>query len=123
MKRLPEPTPELFIDHDPLDPHPEEPTPLDLVMRLTRTQREQRVEKLIELAWRRYHEAIQYFITDEGRQHHSTCLMFSGGKDSSTIAALFRPVATHILHANTGTGIQATRDFVAQTAQEWGLVA
>lgn len=120
-ERLPEPTPELFIDHDPLNPHAEEPTPIDLVMRLTRPDREKRVVKLIELAEYRFAQAIDYFITTPGRKHHSTCLMFSGGKDSSTIAALFRSRTTHILHADTGTGIQATRDFVAATAKSWGL--
>jgi 3'-phosphoadenosine 5'-phosphosulfate sulfotransferase (PAPS reductase)/FAD synthetase len=121
MKRLPEPTIELFIDHDPLNPHPEEPTPLDMVMRLTRPQREKRAEKLIELADRRFYEAVEMFIHRQNRTLHSVCLLYSGGKDSSTVAALFRDRATHILHANTGTGIQATRDFVANTAKEWGL--
>lgn len=120
MKRIPEPPLEIMIDHDPLNPHPEEPTPLELVMRLTRPQRERRVEKLIELAYRRFDEALA-FIADEGKTHHSTCILFSGGKDSSAIANLFRSRATHIVHANTGTGIQGTRDFVADTAKQWGL--
>jgi 3'-phosphoadenosine 5'-phosphosulfate sulfotransferase (PAPS reductase)/FAD synthetase len=120
-ERLPAPPVELFIDHDPLNPHPEEPTPIDLVMRLTRPQRELRVERLIEMAWQRYHEAVDYFITRDGLHQSSTCLLFSGGKDSSTIAALFRPVVTHILHANTGTGIEATRTFVRDIAHEWGV--
>lgn len=119
--RYPAPPVELFIEHDALHPHPEEPTPLDMVLALTRPQREKRVERLIELAWYRYHEALQYFILDRGKTHHSTCLLFSGGKDSSTIAALFRPVATHIIHADTGTGIQGTRNFVRDTAAAWNL--
>lgn len=121
MIRPPVVTPELFIDHDPLHPHPEEPTPIDLVMRLTRPQREKRVEALIELADRRFYEAVEMAVVRPGKTLHSVCVLFSGGKDSSTIAALFRDRATHLVHADTGTGIQATRDFVAQTAREWGL--
>jgi 3'-phosphoadenosine 5'-phosphosulfate sulfotransferase (PAPS reductase)/FAD synthetase len=113
--------PKAIHEVDPLHPDLEVPTPLDLVMRLTRPQREQRVERLIEIAWQRYHEAVNTHITSAGKIHHSTALLFSGGKDSSTIATIFRPVLTHVIHADTGTGIEATRQFVRDTALEWGI--
>lgn len=105
------------IDHDPLSPHPEVPTPLDMVHRLTRRDRELRVEALTELAWQRYAEARNLA---EPKRIATVCLLFSGGKDSSTIAALFRDEFDTIVHADTGTGVEATRQFVRDTAAAWG---
>lgn len=122
--REPEPTLDFgFADDvpiapDPLDPHPEHPTPIDLVLRLTRKQREKRVEKLVELAWRRYHEGIAKYAV--GKNIAAVCLLRSGGNDSETISHIFRDVATHHVHANTGTGIEATRQFVRDTAKAAG---
>ena len=45
----------------------------------------------------------------------------SGGNDSTVLAHLFRPEATHAAHANTTIGIAQTRDFVRSTCEEWGL--
>ena len=107
------------IDHDPLDPHLEVPTPLSLVLRLTRPDRERRLERLIEIAWMRYQQARDA-AKDAGKDIVTVGLMFSGGKDSSTIAALFRDEFDTIIHADTGTGIEATRQFVKDTAEAWG---
>jgi 3'-phosphoadenosine 5'-phosphosulfate sulfotransferase (PAPS reductase)/FAD synthetase len=105
------------VDHDPLDPHPDVPTPLSMVLRLTRPDRERRVERLTEMAWDRYAEAR---AAAGDKRIATVCLMFSGGKDSSTIAALFRDEFDTFVHADTGTGIKATRQFVRDTAEEWG---
>lgn len=107
------------IDHDPLNPDWEVPTPIKMVMALTRSQREQRVERLIEMARTRHAEAIEKEVA--GRSVAGTCLLLSGGNDSYTIAHLFRDQATHVVHANTGTGIEATREHVRATAKAWGL--
>lgn len=108
------------IEHDPLNPHPEHPTPLELVVRLTRSQREKRVERLIELAWMRYNQAVDA-ITADGKEIDATCALVSGGNDSYTVAHIFRSVTTEQVHANTGTGIEATRQFVRGQAIAWGV--
>lgn len=106
-------------DPDPLDPHPEHPTPLDLVVRLTRSEREQRVARLTEMAHARLAEAMD--IHGAGKEIVGVCALRSGGGDSETITHLFRDVATHHVHANTGTGIEATRQFVRDTAAAAGI--
>jgi 3'-phosphoadenosine 5'-phosphosulfate sulfotransferase (PAPS reductase)/FAD synthetase len=90
-----------------------------MVMRLTRSQREKRVERLIEMAWVRFHEACN--VLGQGKEIVAVCGLFSGGKDSSTITHLFRPALTHLVHANTETGIEDTREFVRRVAAEWDL--
>lgn len=123
--REPEPTFDLGLptdvpsDPDPLDPHPEHPTPLDLVVRLTRPEREQRVERLVEMARARYVEAMQAHGT--GKTVVGVCALRSGGGDSETVTHLFRDLITHHVHANTGTGIEATRQFVRDTATTAGV--
>ena len=94
------------IDPDPLDPHPEHPTPVELVVRLTQSERITRVKRLTELAWNRYDQAIDS-IGD--KRVAAVCSLVSGGNDSYTVSHLFRSVSTAWVHANTGTGIEATR--------------
>lgn len=108
------------IDHNPVDPHPEHPTPLDLMLRLTRSERETRVHRLTAMAWNRW-DQMQDMLSKDQKKVMAVCLLSSGGNDSMTVAHLFRSVATHIVHANTGTGIEATRVFVRDVADEWGL--
>jgi 3'-phosphoadenosine 5'-phosphosulfate sulfotransferase (PAPS reductase)/FAD synthetase len=48
-------------------------------------------------------------------------LLFSGGHDSITLAHLMKDRASHAAHANTGIGIEKTRQFVRDTCKEWGL--
>lgn len=48
-------------------------------------------------------------------------ILYSGGNDSTVLAHLFRHMATHAIHANTGIGIEATRQFVRDTCRGWGL--
>lgn len=123
--RAPEPTLEFGysndvpFEHDPLDPHPEYPTPLELVMRLTKSEREARVRALITLSQNKFDQAIDEHL--RGKEIVGFCSLVSGGNDSYTVANLFRGVATHQVHANTGTGIEATREFVRTTAAQWGV--
>lgn len=106
------------FEHDPLDPHPEYPTPLELVLALTQPERVQRVHRLTAMAQHRYAEAIDSL---GARRVAGVCALVSGGNDSYTVAHLVREFATHIVHANTGTGIEATREHVRATATAWGL--
>ena len=107
------------LDPDPLDPHPEHPTPIEMVLRLTASERETRVKRLVEMAWNRYDQALDVEVA--GRNVAGVCSLVSGGNDSYTVAHIFRSVATHHVHANTGTGIEATRQFVRETAAAWGI--
>jgi 3'-phosphoadenosine 5'-phosphosulfate sulfotransferase (PAPS reductase)/FAD synthetase len=111
-----------FADIDPLRPScgdDDGPTPDLLVARLTRPQREQRVEFLNEQAHRILDDAIAQYRGN--RTVAATCVLFSGGNDSTTLAHMFRDRATHALHADTGIGIEATRQFVRDTCAGWGL--
>lgn len=56
-----------------------------------------------------------------GRALAGICVLYSGGNDSTVLAHMFRDVATHAVHANTGIGIEATRQFVRDTCAAWGL--
>jgi 3'-phosphoadenosine 5'-phosphosulfate sulfotransferase (PAPS reductase)/FAD synthetase len=105
-------------DIDPLNPDWEIPTPIDLVLRLPLPQRMRRVERLVEMAYARYQATLDGL---QGKNVVAVCGLFSGGKDSSTAVHIFRPVLTHLLHANTETGLEATREFVRTTARNWNL--
>lgn len=56
-----------------------------------------------------------------GRSVAGIVILFSGGNDSTVLAHMFRDRATHVAHANTGIGIEQTRQFVRDTARSWGL--
>lgn len=49
--------------------------------------------------------------------------MFSsrGGGDSTVLAHLFKDRATHMAHANTGIGVEQTREYVRDTVSAWRL--
>lgn len=47
--------------------------------------------------------------------------MFSGGDDSTVLAHIMRERTDYFGHANTGIGIEATREFVRKTCAEWGV--
>lgn len=100
------------------DRHPLEATGEE-VARLTRPEREWRVNALVE----RSHEIMQEAITVElgGREIAATAVLFSGGNDSTTLVHLFREQATHAIHANTGIGVEATRQFVRDTCAGWSI--
>lgn len=104
---------------DPMHPGTDTPTPVELVAELTWNQRKQRVRVLIEQA----HQILADALEAHTDRHTivGTCLLWSGGNDSNVLAHLMRPVATHAVHANTGIGIEETRQFVRATAAAWSL--
>lgn len=65
--------------------------------------------------------AIERMIVGKGKKVAGVVLLFSGGNDSTTLAHLFRHRATHAAHANTGIGIEATRQYVRDTCAAWKL--
>jgi 3'-phosphoadenosine 5'-phosphosulfate sulfotransferase (PAPS reductase)/FAD synthetase len=104
---------------DPLNPNRDTVTPGELVGSLTRPEREMRVRRLIAQAHEIADEAISLHLT----KHTLTgvCLLWSGGNDSNILAHLMRPRITHVIHANTGIGIERTRQHVRDHAEAWGL--
>lgn len=59
----------------------------------------------------------------EGHALVASCVLFSGGNDSTVLAHLMhqRGLATHAVHANTTIGIEETRQFVRDACAAWGL--
>lgn len=104
---------------DPLAPDLETVTPIEIVAALSPEERQQRVVHLTAQAWDIIRLAQEAHLGK--RQLVARCLLWSGGKDSNTLAHLMRNYATHVIHANTGIGIEATRQFVRDTAAEWSL--
>jgi 3'-phosphoadenosine 5'-phosphosulfate sulfotransferase (PAPS reductase)/FAD synthetase len=110
----------------------DDPTPTEDVARLTRPQREQRVNWLVLQAHQIADEAVSRWLNvsvdsrTKGEKYRaralvSTCVLFSGGNDSTTLAHIFRERATVAIHANTGIGIEQTRQFVRDTCASWDL--
>ena len=89
-----------------------EPTPADLVARLGRADREKRVEHLMHQAAEIYRQGVDRHL--DRHRLVASCVLFSGGNDSTVLAHLMRQlgVATHAVHANTTIGIEETREFV-----------
>lgn len=66
-------------------------------------------------------EGIDEHIHRQGRKVAAVGILYSGGNDSTVLAHMFRDIADVAVHANTGIGIEQTRDFVRSTCKEWGL--
>lgn len=112
-------TPSEVYAGDPLNPDLDEPTPAEVVASLTPEQREERLDSLIAQAWQIIDLALDAHL--DGRRLAARCVLFSGGNDSTTLAHLMRGYATHAVMANTGIGIEQTRQFVRDTCAAWGL--
>jgi len=93
----------------------------DLVARLTKPQREDRVRELMREADHIYLRAIDQHVLRDRRALAASVLLFSGGNDSTVLAHLFKDRATHAGHANTTIGIEKTREFVRNVCEEWGM--
>ena len=106
-------------DGDPLRPDTETPTPVSIVATLTRPEREQRVRHLMRQAHGILTDAMAQW--ENGRERVATCLLFSGGNDSTVLAHLMRKRVSHAIHANTTIGIEETRQFVRDTCAAWDL--
>lgn len=93
----------------------------DEVARLTRPEREVRLDALIGQSRDFLSAAIEENVINEGRMVAALAVGFSGGNDSTTLTHIFRQDIDFALHANTTIGIEETRDFVRNTCEEWGL--
>lgn len=89
--------------------------------------REARLDRLITDAHNLLRQALAENIhgarNRHGRQYSlaGIAILYSGGNDSTVLAHLFRNMATTAIHANTGTGIKETVQFVRDTCRGWGL--
>jgi 3'-phosphoadenosine 5'-phosphosulfate sulfotransferase (PAPS reductase)/FAD synthetase len=93
----------------------------EAVARLTRPEREVRVRELITEAHALLDWGIKHHIKADGRALKAVVVLFSGGNDSTVLAHLFRDRASHAAHANTGVGIEQTREYVRATCARWDL--
>jgi len=105
--------------NDPLRPGLETPTPVEDILRLTHSERQERVRYLMDQA----DEILEQALQAHGQTHTivAKCILFSGGNDSTVLAHLMRRHATHAIHCNTTIGIEQTRQFVRDTCKSWGL--
>lgn len=104
---------------DPLRPDTVNVTPSDVVADLSQKDRELRLSRLIEQS----HEIVDWAWRTHGvgRQLAATCILFSGGNDSTVLAHLMRGRADYAVHCNTTIGVEATRQFVRDTCMNWDL--
>jgi 3'-phosphoadenosine 5'-phosphosulfate sulfotransferase (PAPS reductase)/FAD synthetase len=100
------------------------------VARLTRPQREQRVQRLVGHAGDMLDQALDLAAWHgsgatprlaKPREVAGVLALFSGGNDSTTLAHLFRDRVTGFAHANTTVGLEATREYVRATSSLWGV--
>lgn len=107
-------------DHE-LERHPLE-IPSAAVGALSRSQREDRVRALLARSAEIVDDALAAHLGE--RELVARVVLFSGGNDSTTLLHLARhhlgPV-THTAHANTGVGIEQTREFVRATSAGYGI--
>lgn len=83
--------------------------------------RVERMHRLVKRADELIGEAIA--IHGEGKEIAAKAVLFSGGNDSTTLLHLMHQLGhvTHAVHANTGIGIEQTRQFVRDTTAAWGI--
>ena len=96
-------------------------SPEEAVRSLDGPGRRRRVELLLEEAHTILDLAVDQFVTGPGKELVGTCVLYSGGNDSTTLAHVFRNRADYAVHANTTIGIEQTRRFVRDTCSSWGL--
>ena len=109
----------LFELCDPLEPDLVTVTPPELIAQLTRPEREDRVRKLIDQA----HHIVDWAweVNGVGRTIAASCVLYSGGNDSTCLAHMMKGRVDYAVHANTTIGIEKTRQFVRDTCSGWGL--
>lgn len=88
---------------------------------LLTAERVNRVECILEEAHGILDEAISKHVLADGRALAGVVILFSGGNDSTTLAHIFKDRAHYAAHANTGIGVEATRQFVRDTCKSWDL--
>lgn len=103
---------------DPINPDLKTVTPSAEVARLTRPQREQRMHSLMSGSEDILRRSTEEYLN--GREIVSVAMLWSGGNDSNVVAHWARDIMTHVIHANTGIGIEQTRQHVRDWSERWG---
>ncbi|WP_019629608.1 phosphoadenosine phosphosulfate reductase family protein [Actinomadura atramentaria] len=70
------------------------------------------------------HEILDRAIADigaDGKSLQGILCLYSGGNDSTVLTHLMRKRATHVVHINTGIGVEETREFVRATTFSYRL--
>jgi 3'-phosphoadenosine 5'-phosphosulfate sulfotransferase (PAPS reductase)/FAD synthetase len=80
-----------------------------------------RMHNLIQESHDLFDIGIKTMVTDAGRELAATCILYSGGNDSTCLAHMFKGRANYAVHANTTIGIEQTRQFVRDTCKAWDL--
>lgn len=93
--------------------------PIEDIGRMTRAQRIQRLAHLVQDSTRIMDAALDEHL--DGHDLAAVVWLFSGGNDSTVLGHVMRDRITHAGHANTGIGIEDTRQFVRDTCREWGV--
>lgn len=93
----------------------------ETVARLTRPQREARVQALVTESHLILRAARRHLVEADGRQVAGVVGMFSGGNDSTTVVHMHRSELTHVGMANTLVGIEQTRQYVRDAAAAMNL--
>lgn len=104
---------------DPVRPAVGEVTPDEVVAHLSEDEQRLRLSHLVAQAHQILADAVATHA--EGRQIVAVVGLFSGGGDSTALVHLLRDQLTHAAHANTGIGIESTRQHVRDLCQLWGL--
>jgi 3'-phosphoadenosine 5'-phosphosulfate sulfotransferase (PAPS reductase)/FAD synthetase len=107
------------LSDDPVRPTTYDPTPADAVASLTPAERDERLRHLIVMSDRVIDEALDLHLG--GKRLAATCTLYSGGSDSTVLLHLTRHRSDYAIHANTGIGVEQTREFVRSTCAEWGV--
>jgi 3'-phosphoadenosine 5'-phosphosulfate sulfotransferase (PAPS reductase)/FAD synthetase len=103
---------------DPVYPDVFQVCPPSIIATLTKPQREERVQHLINQA----HDIVDSaWGLAGGRMRAAWCVLYSGGNDSTVLAHLMKERVDYAVHCNTTIGIEDTRQFVRDTCQAWGL--
>lgn len=104
---------------DPVRPNVGEVTPDEVVAHLSKGDQARRLGHLTDQANQILTDAIEAHA--DGRQIVGIIGLFSGGGDSTALVHLLRDRLTHAAHANTGIGIESTRQHVRDLCRAWGL--
>lgn len=103
---------------DPIYPDVLQVCPPTIIATLTKPQREERVQHLINQA----HDIVDTaWELSAGRMRAAWCVLYSGGNDSTVLTHLMKERVDYAVHCNTTIGIEDTRQFVRDTCQAWGL--
>jgi 3'-phosphoadenosine 5'-phosphosulfate sulfotransferase (PAPS reductase)/FAD synthetase len=107
------------LTDDPVRPTSHNPTPVEVVADLTFAERMERLGHLMDSAQKVVDEALAVHLDD--KRLAATCTLYSGGSDSTVLLHLMRDRSDYAIHANTGIGVEQTREFVRDTCRLYGV--